>query len=125
MAKNPGKVAYDSSTPPSEKPDDADVSSPRGPVVDAAEDDPPTSPLRIPESPDVDDVDEPGDAMPCSAVVSVEISCDSVDCTPVPVDAPAVWVPAAPCAANPARLVVCGAAVVGVTPAVIAAECAA
>jgi hypothetical protein len=55
----------------------------------------------------------------------VGISCDSVDCTPVPVDVPVVWAVAVACAANPARLVVGGAAVTGVTCAVVAAEVAA
>jgi hypothetical protein len=55
----------------------------------------------------------------------VDISCDSVDCTPVPVDAPVVWAAAVACAANPAVLVVCGAAVNGVAFAVAAAELAA
>ena len=64
-------------------------------VVDDPEEDPPRSPLRSPESPDVDDVDELGDARLCSAVGTVEINCDSVDCTPVPVDVPAAWVTAA------------------------------
>jgi hypothetical protein len=54
--------------------------------VDDVEEDAPRSELRIPESPDVDDVDELGDARLCSVVVIVESSCDSVDCTPVPVD---------------------------------------
>jgi hypothetical protein len=128
MPSHPGIVAYEETTlckmPESPDPDDEDVSPP-GPVMDDAAEDPPRSPLRLPESPDVDDVDERGDARPCSPVVSVDISCDSVDCTPAPVDAPAVWAPAAPCAANPARLVVGGAAVTGVTCAVVAAEVAA
>ena len=55
----------------------------------------------------------------------MDISCDSVDCTPVPVDLPVVWAPAVACAANPAVLVVCGAAVNGVAFAVAAAELAA
>jgi hypothetical protein len=43
----------------------------------------------------------------------------------VPVDAPVVCAAAVACAANPAVLVVCGAAVNGVTFAVVAAELAA
>jgi hypothetical protein len=91
-------------------------------VDDVAEDPLPRSPLRIPESPDVDDVDELGDTRLCNAVCIEDISCDSVDCTPVPVDVLAAW---ALCAANPAWLVVCGAAVNCVTFAVLAAEFAA
>jgi hypothetical protein len=79
---------------------------------------------KSPESPDVDDADELGDARLCSVVGTVETSCDSVDCT-VPAELPAAWAPAAPCAANPAELVVCGAAVNGVTFVVVAAEFAA
>jgi hypothetical protein len=117
MAAHAGIAAYSVITPsrmvPSEDPDDVDKIPPPGVVItdDPVEDPPPRSPLRIPESPDVDDVDELGDARLCSAVVIVEISCDSVDCTPVPVDVPVAWAAAAPCAADPARLVVCGAAV--------------
>jgi hypothetical protein len=128
---HPGITAYEVSTPcrrpPSEKPDDEDVSPPRSPVVvvDDPEEDPPRSSLRSPESPDVDEDDEMGDARLCSVVWSEDINCDSVDCAPVPVDVPATWVLAAACAANPAALVVCGAAVNGVTFAVAAAEFAA
>src|ERR1700747_1218510 len=110
--------------PGSEKPDpdEPDKNPPRLAVVDDPEEDPPRSPLRIPESPDVNEV---GDARPFSAVGSVDVSGDSADCTPVPIDEPAAWAPAAPCAANPARLVVCGAAVNGVNFAVVAAGVAA
>ena len=55
----------------------------------------------------------------------MDISCDSVDCTPVLVEEAADWALAVACAANPAVLVVCGAAVNGVTFAVVAAELAA
>ena len=55
----------------------------------------------------------------------MDISCDSVDCTPALVDVPVVWAAAVACAANPAGLAVCGAAVNGVTCAVVAAEVAA
>ena len=34
--------------------------------------------------------------------LNAEISCDSVDCTPVPVDVPVAWAAAVACAANPA-----------------------
>jgi hypothetical protein len=124
-------VAYEEITldamPPREKPDDEDPSPPKGPVVvpDDAEEDPPRSPLRIPESPDVDDADELGDARLCSVVGTVEISCDNVDCAPVPVDVPTAWAPAAACAASPPGLVVCGAAVNDVILAVAAADFAA
>jgi hypothetical protein len=102
-----------------------DVSPPRRPVVDDPEEDPPRSPLRIPESPEVDDVGELGDARLWRVVGTAETSCDSVDCTPVPADMPAACALVGPCAANPAGLVVCGAAVNGVTLAVVAAEFAA
>jgi hypothetical protein len=132
-AAHAGMAAYSVITPfkmlPTEIPDDEDVKIPPSPpspvvvvvVVDPVED-PPRSPLRIPDNPDVDDVDELGDTRLCSAVCIVDISCDSVDCAPVPVDVLAAW---ALCAANPPALVVCGAAVNGVTFAVAAAEFAA
>lgn len=131
IPKNPGSWAYEETMsdaiPPSEKPDEDPRSPPKGPVAAAedAEEDPPRSELRIPESPDADEVDAPGDARFCSVVGIEETSCDSVDCTPAPVDVPATWAPVAPCASNPAALVVCGAAVNGVTFAVAAAEFAA
>jgi hypothetical protein len=132
MAAHAGRAAYSVITPcmrpPSENPDDVDVKIPPSPVVvvdDPVEDPPPRSPLRIPESPEPDDVDDAGDARLCSVVGIVEISCDSVDCTPVPVDVPVAAATAAPCAADPAPLVVCGAAVNGVTFTVVAAEFAA
>jgi hypothetical protein len=72
MPKNPGISAYSIATLcrklESENPDDEDVSPPRIPVVDVPEEDPPRRGLRSPESPDVDDVDELGDARPCSVV---------------------------------------------------------
>jgi hypothetical protein len=52
-----------------------------------------------------------GDARPCSAW---EIRPDSDACE-LPAAVPAAWVTAALCAADPARLVVCGASVNGVT----------
>ena len=55
----------------------------------------------------------------------MEITCDNVDCTPALVDVPVVWALALACAANPAVVVVCGAAVNCVTCAVVAAELAA
>ena len=91
-------------------------------MVVVPEEDPPRSPPRIPES---SDVDELGDTRLCSDVGSVDMSFDSADCTPVPIDELAAWAFAAPCAANPATFVVCGAALTGVTFAVIAAEFAA
>ena len=108
MAAHAGSPAYSIITPfrmpPSESPDD-EVSKipPPGVVI-------------------IDPVEELGDTRLCSAVCIEDISCDSVDCAPVPVDALAAW---ALCAANPAWLVVCGAAVNGVTFAVVAAEFAA
>jgi hypothetical protein len=130
MPSHPGITAYEVSTPfrmfPSVSPD-VDKIPPPGVVIedDPVEDPPPRSPLRSPESPDVDDVEELGDVRLCSAVCIEEINCDSVDCTPVPVDVPAAAETAAPCAADPAPVVVCGAAVNGVTFAVAAAEFAA
>jgi hypothetical protein len=80
---------------PSENPE-SDKIPPGVEIVDDVEEEPPPrSPLRIPESPDVDDGDELGDARLCSAVVIVESSCDSADCTPVPVDVPAACATAA------------------------------
>src|ERR1700739_1116996 len=106
-------------------PDASDESPPRGVVVVPAEEDPPRSEFRSPESPDVDDVDEadePGVLRLFSVLGTVETSFDSADCAPPLADVPALLTP---CAANPARLVVSGAGVNGVTPAVIAAEFAA
>jgi hypothetical protein len=65
-------------------------------IVDVPEEDPPRRELRSPESPEPDDVDDAaGDARFCSAVGTAEVSCDSIDCTPAPVDVPAAWVTAA------------------------------
>src|ERR1700677_5033824 len=97
--------------PPSEKPDDVAVVSP--PVVDDTVEAPvrPRSLSNALKSPDSPDVDELGDPRLCSALGTEESSCDSVDCE-VPAEVPTAW---APCAAKPAALVVCGAAVIGVT----------
>ena len=37
------------------------------------------------------EADDSGDASSCSALGTVDITCDSVDCTPVPVDVPVAW----------------------------------
>ena len=74
--------------------------------------------LRKVVSHDVDDVDvddAAGDARFCSVEVIVELSCDSADCTPLPVAAPLACVTAAAWLAAPAGLVVDGGAVNGVT----------
>jgi hypothetical protein len=130
IANHPGITAYEVITPfkmpPSESPDVDKI--PPGVVIVVPvdeEDVPPRRSLRSDESPDVDDVDELGDARLCSVVWIVGISCDSVDCTPPLVDEAADWALAVACAAEPAVLVVCGAAVNGVTFAVVAAELAA
>ena len=98
------------------------VDDPRNPVVDVPEEDPPRSPLRSPESPDVDDVDEPDVLRLFSVEGTLETNFDSADCAPPLADVPALLTP---CAANPARLVVSGGGVTGVIVAVIAAEFAA
>ena len=98
---------------------------PKGPeadVVDPEEEDPPSSPLRSPDVDDVDDVDEPDVLRLFSVEGTVETNFDSADCAPPLADVPALWTP---CAANPARLVVSGGGLNGVTVAVIAAEFAA
>jgi hypothetical protein len=124
IAAHAGIPAYSVITPPrtdpSESPD-VDKIPPPGVVItdDPVEDPLPRSALRIPESPDVDEL---GDTRLCSAVCIEDISCDSVDCTPVPADVLAAW---ALCAANPDWLVVCGAGVNCVTFAVLAVEFAA
>src|SRR5271155_3053936 len=86
---------------------------PKSPPVDDVEEVPVRpSALRIPDSPEPDDVEEAaGVARLCSIV---EISCDSDACE-VPAEVPAAWVTAALCTADPAGLVVSGAAVNGVT----------
>jgi hypothetical protein len=94
-------------------------------VVLDPEEDPPRSEFRSPESPDVvdvDGVDEPDVLRLFRFEGTLDISFDRVDCTPPLTDVPAFWTP---CAANPARLVVSGGGVNGVTVAVIAAEFAA
>jgi hypothetical protein len=127
MPAHPGIVRYDEITLDA-MPDVSIPPIPEGPVVDVPEEDPPRSPFRSPESPDVDDVDdvdepdEPGEVRLFSVLGTVETSFDSADCAPPLADVPA---PFTPCAANPARLVVSGGGVSGVTPAVIAAEFAA
>jgi hypothetical protein len=113
-APHPGIVAYEERTPPSENPF-VDKRVPKGPVVEVAEEVAPNAEVK----------EDKGDARFWSAPVIAEVSCDSTDCTPVSIDEPADWALAAPWAANPARLVVCGAAVNGVTSAVAAAELAA
>ena len=109
MANHPGIVAYELITLDKMLPDEM---FPRGPVTVPPEEVPPNA-------------EDKGDARLWSAPVIEEVSCDSTDCAPVPIDEPADWELAAACAANPAPLVVCGAAVNGVTDAVAAAELAA
>jgi hypothetical protein len=119
MAVHPGITAYELITalrmPPSDNPDVLKIPVPPGPKIvdDPVEGEPPLN------------KEDKGDARFCRPVWSVDISCDSVDCTPVPVDVPVVWATAVACAANPAVLVVCGAAVNCVTFPVVAAELAA
>src|SRR5574337_1825475 len=109
MAVHAGTAAYMATTlvntPPSENPDTS-VTPPKGFTTGVA-------------------AAEAGDARFCSAMEAVEASCDRADCTPAPADVPAVSAVAVPCAANAARLVVCGAALNGITGAVAAAELAA
>jgi hypothetical protein len=122
MPSHAGTPAYSVSTPsktlPSEIPD-VDKIPPPGVVIvvdpfDPVED-PPRSALRSPESPDVDDVDVVGDARPCSDVVIEDSSCDSADCTPVPVGVPVACATAADWLAAPDGLVVDGGGVNAVT----------
>jgi hypothetical protein len=118
MPSHPGITAYEVSTPsrmdPSESPDVSKIPPPGVTIVDDpfdAVEDPPKSPLRSPESPDVDVDDVVGDARFCSDVVIEESSCDSVDCTPVPVAVPVACATAADWLAAPAGLVVAGGGV--------------
>jgi hypothetical protein len=96
----------------SKKLDPVDPSSPPSPVVVEVEDEVRPRSFRRSVSKvvnDVDDVDDAaGDARLCSDVGTEESNCDSVDCTPVPVDVPAAWVTAAAWLAAPAGLVVDG-----------------
>jgi hypothetical protein len=68
------------------------VESPGIGVVPVVEDEVKPRSFRRPESRvdnDVDDVDDAaGDARFCSVEVIVELSCDSADCTPLPVAVP-------------------------------------
>lgn len=59
-------------------------------------------------------LDASGDASPCSAVGTADISCDSVLCTPLPAAVPVTWAKAAAWPASPAGLVVCAGCVNGV-----------
>jgi hypothetical protein len=111
MAAHAGRAAYSAITLSTRLPDVKSPPSPTVVVDDPVEDPPPRSPLRIPKSPDVDDVDELGEARPCSDVVIEESSCESVDCTPVPVAVPAACATAADWLAVPASLVVDGGVV--------------
>jgi hypothetical protein len=84
--------------------------SPGNPVVDEVEVRPRS--FRKVLSNDVDVVvDAAGDARFCSDEVIAELSCDSADCTPLPVAVPLAWVTAAAWLAAPAGLVVDGGAV--------------
>ena len=81
---------------------------------------PPLSRLSSPESPDVDDVEVAGDAIPCSVVGTADVSCDSDAWVLVPV----ACVAAAACPASAPGAVVCGA-VVNDGTLVAVADCAA
>jgi hypothetical protein len=98
------------------KPSPAPIAAVSGtPSIVCSTEDASDSWLRIPESPDVDDdVAAAGDASPCSAVGTAEVSWDSVVCA-LPADVPAAWVTATVWSANPAGLVVCAGGVNGVT----------
>lgn len=61
-----------------------------------------------------------GDAMPCSALGTVETTCDSVDCTPALDDVPVAWATVPAWLAAPAALVVSGGEPNGVTVAAAA-----
>src|ERR1700757_1725300 len=81
-------------------------------------DDPPVSRFQMPLSPEVDDVteddvDDAGDANPCSVFGTVLTSCDS-DCPPVPAWVAVAWATAADWPASPPGLVFCVGPVNGV-----------
>jgi hypothetical protein len=63
-----------------------------------------------------------GDESPCSALGTEETTCDSVDCTPLPVDAPVAWATAPAWPAVPAGLAVSGGELNDVTAAATAEE---
>jgi hypothetical protein len=63
-----------------------------------------------------------GDESPCSALGTVETTCDSVDCTPALDDVPVAWATAPAWLAAPPALVVCGGELNGVTVAAAAEE---
>jgi hypothetical protein len=97
------------------KPSPAPIAAVSGtPSTVCSTDDASDSWLRIPESPEVDDdVDAAGDASPCSAVGTAEVSWDSVVCA-VPAEVPVVWVTAAVWPSSPLGLVVGAGGVNGV-----------
>src|ERR1700733_13156547 len=74
--------------------------------------DPDPSPVRVlripesPESPDVVEVVAPPDARVCSVVGTLLVSCDRLNCTPVPAELPAAALTAADWPLTPAELVV-------------------
>src|ERR1700739_3319308 len=72
---------------------------------------------RMPRSPDGDvaaaDVQGKGEASPCSAVGTAEVSCDSTVCVLAAADVPVAWASAAAWPPSPPGLVLCGAGVNG------------
>jgi hypothetical protein len=54
--------------------------------------------------------DDNGDASPCSELGTLEMTCDSVDCTPLVVAVPVAWATAPAWSAVPAGLAVSGGA---------------
>ena len=66
------------------------------------------------------EADDSGDERPCSVLGTVEITCDSVDCTPLVVAVPVAWATAPSWPAVPAGLAVSGGALNGVTSAAAA-----
>src|SRR6201993_3681111 len=82
-------------------------------------DEPPVSRFQMPPSPEVDDVteddvDDAGDANPCSVFGTVATSCDS-DWAPVPAGEAAAWATAADWPAAPPAVVFCVGPVNGVS----------
>jgi hypothetical protein len=74
---------------------------------------------RIPKSPDKDnaaaDVEGKGEASPCSAVGTAEVSSDSTVCVLVAVDVAVAWATAAAWPLSPPGLMLCGGGVNGVS----------
>jgi len=75
-----------------------------------------------PDAKGLDPADDNGDASPCSALGTEETTCDSVDCTPLPVDALVAWATAPTWPAVPAGLAVSGGELNGGTAAATAEE---